>query len=372
MKTNRSKKKLHLSIKKNKYCTNFMLFQLTSSLIDALSVMYKIAMKRKRNIIKITMERSCFIFVLFLILKTHQSPITDFPPMNLYIGTDGDGFGAGSLPLGVQSPYGALRLGADTSNSLDIPIIFNHLGGYHYSDTHINIFSHTHMFGAGVQDYGNVGIIPVQIENTKDLEQMISKPRGYRSEFKHERETVQPGYYQVYLETHKINVELTATEQVGVHRYSYDKIKNQQHAILIHNSYTLQTGACNRSHVKIDTINQEIVGSVFFLGSLSARFGGVTTYFVIKLNNSNWTDFGVWNNGKIIEKQNETDGCSSGAYIILPDGQDQVTMYVGISFISIDQARTNLHVQTNMFQSFDSLRTIVQQKWLDEIAKFEV
>ncbi|CAF4598610.1 unnamed protein product [Rotaria sp. Silwood1] len=290
--------------------------------------------------------------------------------MNLYIGTDGDGFGAGSLPLGVQSPYGALRLGADTSNTLDIPIVFDHLGGYHYSDTHINLFSHTHMFGAGVQDYGEVGIIPVQIDNNKHLQEMISKRNGYRSEFRHEHEVVEPGYYQVYLDTHKINVELTATEQVGIHRYSYDKIKNKQHVILIDSSYTLQTGVCNRSHIKIDSINHEITGLVFFKGSLSGRFGGVTTYFVISLNN--WSKFGVWNNGQIIEGQNETDGCSSGAYIILSDEQEQLTMYVGISFVSIEQARTNLHVQTNMFQSFDTIRTIVQQKWLDEIGRFEV
>jgi putative alpha-1,2-mannosidase len=319
------------------------------------------------------MDERCVLLFLVLILHinpSHQDRITKFPPLNLYIGTDGDGYGAGSLPLGVQSPYGALRLGADTSNTLDIPIVFDHLGGYHYSDDHINIFSHTHMFGAGVPDYGEVGIIPVQIDNTKHLEEMISKRNGYRSAFRHEREIVEPGYYQVYLDTHKINVELTATEQVGIHRYSYDKIKNKQHVILIDNSYTLQTDACNQSHIKIDSINHEITGSILFRGSLSRRFGGVTTYFVITLNN--WTKFGIWNNGKITEDQNEIDGCSSGAYIILPDGQEQTTMYVGISFISIEQARTNLKLQTNTFQSFDSIRTIVQQKWLDELARFEV
>ncbi|CAF3805447.1 unnamed protein product [Rotaria magnacalcarata] len=320
------------------------------------------------------MKTSNILLVLVFILginDCHAKTITEFPPMSLYIGTDGDGFGAGSLPLGVQSPYGALRLGADTSNTLNIPIIFNHLGGYHYSDNHINIFSHTHMFGAGVQDYGEVGIMPTQITNTKQLEEMISKRNGYRSAFRHEREVVQPGYYQVYLDTHKINVELTATEQVGIHRYSYDNIKNKHHVILVDSSYTLQAGACNRSQINIDTTNYEITGLVFIEGSLSKRFGGLATYFVITFDHQ-WTDFGVWNDGKIIEKQNETDGCSSGAYIILPDEQEQITMYVGISFISIDQARTNLHMQTNMFQSFDSLRTIVQQKWLDELSRFEV
>ncbi|CAF4323610.1 unnamed protein product, partial [Adineta steineri] len=134
--------------------------------------------------------RCILVFLLFILAinLSYQYNNTKFPPLNLYIGTDGDGFGAGSLPLGVQSPYGVLRLGPDTSNTMDIPIIFNHLAGYHYSDSHINIFSHTHMFGAGVVDYGEVGIIPVQIDSIKHLQAMISKRNGYRSAFRHERE----------------------------------------------------------------------------------------------------------------------------------------------------------------------------------------
>jgi putative alpha-1,2-mannosidase len=316
--------------------------------------------------------RYVFLYCLILlqIIPSHQHTATKFPPLNLYIGTGGDGYGAGSLPLTAQSPYGGLRLGPDTSNTEDIPIDYNHYGGYHYPDTHINIFSHTHLFGAGVPDYGVVGIIPVQIDDDKDLERMISRRNGYRSVFHHEHEVAEPGYYQVYLDTHKVNVELTATEQVGIHRYSYNKTGNKQHVILIDNSYTLQSNVCRHSDIKIDSINYEITGSVFFQGSLSGQFGGVTNYFVIKL--SNWTNFGIWNNGQIHERQNQTDGCSSGAYIILPNEQEQVTMYVGLSYISIEQARTNLQIQTNMFQSFDSMRTIVQQKWLDEISRFEV
>ena len=71
------------------------------------------------------------------------------------------------------------------------------------------------MFGAGVQDYGEVGIIPVQISNNRDIHEMILIPNGYRSAFQHEREVTEPGYYQVYLDKHHVKVELTATEQVG-------------------------------------------------------------------------------------------------------------------------------------------------------------
>ena len=212
------------------------------------------------------MDRSCILRCILFIIDINlslQHTLTKFPPINLYIGTGGDGFGAGSLPLGVQSPYGALRLSADTSNTMDIPIVFNHLGGYHYSDTHINLFSHTHMFGAGVPDYGEVGIIPVQIDNNNHLQEMILKRNGYRSIFRHEREIIEPGYYQVYLDTHRIKVELTATEQVGIHRYSYDMNTNKQHAIVIDSSYTYCLSLGFSSKENQDKYQEEPAHKVF-------------------------------------------------------------------------------------------------------------
>ncbi|CAF4361197.1 unnamed protein product, partial [Adineta steineri] len=83
------------------------------------------------------------------------------------------------------------------------------------------------------------------------------------------------------------------------------------------------------------------------------------------------TNFGVWKDGQLAPGQTTTNGCSSGAYIILPDDQQQATVYVAISFISLEQAHINLKIQTNL-QSFDAIRELVQQKWLDEISRFEV
>ncbi len=304
-----------------------------------------------------------WLILLFLVTKVAT---INFPPLNLYIGTGGDGYGAGSLPLVAQSPYGALRLGADTSDTVDLPIIFDHFGGYHY---YINVFSHTHMVGAGVQDYGEVGVFPVQVEDDRHLQRMIENRFNYRSSFTHENEHAEPGFYQVYLDTHKVNAELTATEQVGVHRYSFDKFNNRHRVILIDSSYTLAAKACNRSTVNISSSNNEITGSIIFDGAFSRKSGGITTYFAITF--PNWDDFGVWTNGHLAPGQTTTDGCSSGVYVILPVDQEQVTVYVGISFISIEQARINLQMQTQL-QPFDSIRELVQQKWLNEISRFEV
>jgi putative alpha-1,2-mannosidase len=152
---------------------------------------------------------------------------------------------------------------------------------------------------------------------------------------------------------------LTATEQVGVHRYSFDKFNNRHRVILIDSSYTLATNACNRTSVNISSSNNEITGSIRFDGAFSRKSGGITTYFAITF--TNWADFGVWTNGHLAPRQTTIDGCSSGAYVILPADQDQVTAYVSISFISIEQARINLQMQTQL-ESFDSICQLVQQK----------
>ena len=309
----------------------------------------------------------CFLCALIAIVRGADVPL------NLYIGTGGNGYGDGSMPLGAQSPYGVLRVGPDTSDNFDIPIVFSHYAGYHYSDTHINMFSHTHMFGAGIQDYGEIGVMPVQVDDDNELVRMISIRHAYRSAFKHENESAVPGYYQVYLDTHKINVELTATEQVGVHRYSFDRFK-RQHVILIDSSYTLDAERCITSQVTIDPDNGEIFGSIHSGGDLSDEFGGLITYFIVRFTDI-LANFGTWKDGHLNNGHTQADGCASGAYVILPDvevREQQVSFYVAISFVSIEQARTNLKMQTMTLQPFDSIRERVQERWHNQMNRFEV
>jgi putative alpha-1,2-mannosidase len=90
------------------------------------------------------------------------------------------------------------------------------------------VITHTHVVGTGVIDYGELGIFPVQVNNDDDLQKMIANKHGYRSIFSYASEQVEPAYYQVYLDMHKIKAELTATEQVGIHRYSFDNFNEKQ------------------------------------------------------------------------------------------------------------------------------------------------
>ena len=92
-------------------------------------------------------------------------------------------------------------------------------GGYHYSDTAIYGFSHTHLQGTGVSDYGDILFMPC----TQFKENERSWPDCYKSRFSHDREEASAGHYQVDLLDHGIRVDLTATSRVGIHRYKLEQ-----------------------------------------------------------------------------------------------------------------------------------------------------
>ena len=126
------------------------------------------------------------------------------------IGTGGHGH---TYP-GATSPFGMVQLSPDTR--LDG---WDGCGGYHYSDSIIYGFSHTHLQGTGVSDYGDILLMPC----TQFASGAKSWRDRYKSEFDKSTEKAHAGYYAVGLESHNIKVELTTTERVGIHRYSLEK-----------------------------------------------------------------------------------------------------------------------------------------------------
>ena len=87
----------------------------------------------------------------------------------------------------------------------------------HVVDPDIRVFSHTHMVGSGVTDYGTIGVMPMnRIPSSSDVTDY-----GFRSRFSHSEESASPGYYRVFLEDPQVDIELTSTERVGVHKYKY-------------------------------------------------------------------------------------------------------------------------------------------------------
>jgi predicted alpha-1,2-mannosidase len=135
--------------------------------------------------------------------------------VNTFIGTGGHGH---TYP-GATMPFGMVQLSPDTR--LDG---WDGCSGYHYDDATIYGFSHTHLSGTGVSDYGDVLLMPT---NKINFNNGADGKEGYSSKFSHDTEEASPGFYKVHLEDTNIDVELTVTQRAGMHQYKFPSAENQ-------------------------------------------------------------------------------------------------------------------------------------------------
>src|SRR5215510_10366472 len=159
--------------------------------------------------------RSTAVFLATLLVVTLAADqgsvrptITSF--VDPFIGTGGHGH---TFP-GPSLPFGMIQPGPDTRLTG-----WDSCGGYHYSDTRIFGFSHTHLSGTGIPDYTDILLMPttgdVRLNNGAD-----GAP-GYSSAFSHADEQASPGYYAVTLQDYGVRAELTTTLRAGLHRYTF-------------------------------------------------------------------------------------------------------------------------------------------------------
>lgn len=148
-----------------------------------------------------------FLFSLAACQTTTKEPLAYVDP---FIGTGGHGH---TYP-GAVHPFGMMQLSPDSRLEG-----WDGCGGYHYSDSLIYGFSHTHLSGTGVPDYADVLLMPTT--GSLRLNNGADGTEGYRSAFSHEKEVAEAGYYQVFLEDYEVDVQLTVSERSGFHQYAF-------------------------------------------------------------------------------------------------------------------------------------------------------
>lgn len=142
--------------------------------------------------------------------KPESQPLADeVQYVDPFIGT---GFHGHTFP-GATRPYAMVQLSPDTHI-----MGWDASSGYHYDDQQIYGFSHTHLSGTGIGDLGDIMLLPFSGGDS-------IKPVAT---FKKETEKATPGYYAVRLENLGVNVELTSTDRVGFHRYTFDNPKDRR------------------------------------------------------------------------------------------------------------------------------------------------
>lgn len=147
------------------------------------------------------------LFVLLGVLSAHAFSQNYAQYVNPFIGTGGHGH---TFP-GAIVPFGMVQLSPDTR----IDGSWDGCSGYHYSDAVIYGFSHTHLNGTGVSDYGDIMLMPT-------MGKAGLNPKEYSSAFSHKNEKASAGFYSVKLDKNNIDVRLTTTKRVGYHEYTFN------------------------------------------------------------------------------------------------------------------------------------------------------
>ena len=294
---------------------------------------------------------------------TADEPVDEVNP---FIGTGGHWWGVGSSMPGALVPKGMVKLSPDTQPGCGKIMVWPNPSGYQYDQTTIRGITHTHLPGTGASDLANINIMPV-----------LGKPSGriglsdYRSSFRHETEIASPGYYRVLLDRHDIRVELTATAQAGFHRWTFPPNAKQAPYAMIDVSYAnYGYGTSAEAEVTIDPQAGEVSGFTDQRGAFSAVYGGLTIYFVARFSQP-FVDFGVWQQGKTREKQTNARGRRVGAYVGFAQDISDASVKVGLSFISVEQARTNLDAQIPDWD-FDAVRLAARAAWAQRLSDIRI
>ena len=301
-----------------------------------------------------------FAFLAFgqsnLYAQTEATPADYVNPM---VGTGGHGH---TFP-GAVWPFGMVQLSPDTR----IDDSWDGCGGYYYEDSFIYGFSHTHLSGTGVSDYGDVLMMPTGGPSSR---LPSFNPYAYRSRYSHSTEVAEAGYYSVYLPVYEIKVELTATERMGVHRYTYYGSMNQ-------NKYT--------ARVLIDLNHRDKLISHGIEQLDERRIGG-------------WRQSKAWANNQWVYFTMEFDH-EIARIVTSQDGKQAIVEFdfqrsdgersnpvkletlVGISFTDAKGARGNLIYEKDMAViraeakgavNFDACRAQAKDAWNQELSKIKV
>jgi predicted alpha-1,2-mannosidase len=272
---------------------------------------------------------------------TGEKEIADY--VNPFIGTGGHGH---TYP-GAVVPAGLVQLSPDTRLAG-----WDACGGYYYDDPSILGFSHTHLSGTGIGDYGDFLFLPFT-----GGEPLMVPPNGddrverFGSRFSHGDESASPGYYAVTLQDYGVDVELTATEHAGFHKYTFPL--SDASGLLI----DLNSGIQER---RVLEANFTILGDTAIEGMKHVRGWALSRYAYFHARFS-----------KPFTCRLEDDGRRAFLSFGQTQAGEKVKVKVGVSFVDNAGAQKNLENEIAGWD-FDKTRRDAEKKWNDELSKIQV
>ncbi|HKJ78479.1 MAG TPA: glycoside hydrolase domain-containing protein, partial [Prolixibacteraceae bacterium] len=285
--------------------------------------------------------------------NTNQEKTDNNKYVNTFIGTGGHGH---TFP-GATTPHGMVQLSPDTRT-----LGWDACGGYHYTDSSIIGFSHTHLSGTGISDLGDFLFMPITGDVKLSSGTAEMPDSGYRSRFSHDEEEASPGYYSVHLKDYNIDVELSAAPRSAMHKYHYNGGDAKLLIDLVHNIYPDRDPG-HQFKIISDT---EIAGY--------KHSGGWATeqeiFFHAKFN----TPFTVviYDNGAAVSNPDSIISSKHlKAVLNFDENAEEIIAKVGISSVDYNGAKNNLETEIPHWD-FDKVKIAAKNLWTDQLNKIQV
>lgn len=260
----------------------------------------------------------------------------------------------GHVFVGTSVPYGMVQLGPS-----NIHKGWDWCSGYHYSDSILIGFSHTHLSGTGCTDLGDILIMPLnEIRTPRGNQDDIRD--GYASRYSHDNEIARPEYYSLLLDRYNIRAELTATDRVGFHRYTYPEGKPA--SILIDLREGNGSNAYDSYIRKIDDYTVE--GYRYVRGWSPSR----KVYFVLK-SDKKIEQFTAYDDNT--PKPWDQLKVASVKSVLTFGNVKEVKIKVAISSVSCANAAMNLQEELSHWD-FDKTVKMSAGRWNKELARMTV
>jgi len=310
--------------------------------------------------------------------------------VNPFIGTGGSKLdGHGNTYPGATNPFGMVQLSPDNGKSGPY-----YCSGYFYPEDIIAGFSHTHLSGTGAGDFADISFMPTTKEIDKiyftqpdefikayaeesglDLNEYFDPEKGeqfkrnlllkYRSKFSHDQEEAAPGYYFVKLLEDDIDVELTATEFVGFHKYTFNETKKDLNVIL-NLGFAINRGRPVKTYLerKSPTL---FVGYRFSEGWATHQ----KVFFAIEFKEAP-TKFRGFN----VQKKNSKDGIEGkglqGVFTFDGGKTNTIQFKVGLSSGNIEGAIADLKTVEKYNWDFEKVKSDTRTRWNELLSKIKV
>ncbi|MEZ4798132.1 MAG: GH92 family glycosyl hydrolase [Flavobacteriaceae bacterium] len=300
--------------------------------------------------------------------------------VNPFIGTSK----MGHVFPGATAPFGMVQLSPQTNfvvmhnedGSYNTET-YEYCAGYQYRDSTIIGFAHTNFSGTGHSDLGDFLLMPTTGDLVLDPLETSDGDKGFYSTFSHDNEDASPGYYKVDLDSYNITAELTASERVGFHQYTFPKSENA-HIILdlVYNVYHHDNKNV-WTFIRVEN-DSTITGyrqtkgwardkKVFFAAKFSKPFKnyGHKKYDKIKYD-------GFYRRFKQDENFPEMAGKDLRAYFNFDTYEgEQIQLKFALSPVSSAGAMKNLEAEIPHW-NFNKVKEETKQKWNNELTKIEV